>query len=311
MTMKPISFESTVPEHLKVVALDKYLADRFAYRSIDQWRQEISDGKLVVNNVMVSQVKDVFKGDLVVWNTQLDEPAVNDKIDLIYEDDEIVVVNKPAPLPCHAKAPYFRNTLIYLMRERRSEPSLSLVHRLDAGTSGVLVLARNKDSQKILMSQFENRQVSKNYLALCQGAPEWEIKTLNAPLKQIELEGLRRWEVSSEGKESLTDFKRVEQVGDHCLVRARPKTGRTHQIRAHLAYLGHAIVGDPIYAADDETVRRHRLFLTSDGKEGKRGDFGSPRLMLHAHTLQLRHPKTNKQHFFEAAVPPEFKGDIQ
>ena len=294
MVSKPITFESSVHPGEEGQPLSAWLSRRFAYRSAGQWLEEIRQGHLVVNGKPGLADQVMASGDEVAWTTDIDEPPVNDQILTLYEDEAMLVVHKPSPLPCHAKAPYFRNTLIAIMRERRGEPGLKLAHRLDSGTSGVLVLARDSLNLGKLMRQFERRQVNKTYLAVCQGDIPWQEKDLDAPLAQVDHEGLTRWEVSSEGKACKTHFKLLERQPGLSLVQASPQTGRTHQIRAHLAHLGFPISGDPLYDSDLDDIRAHRLWLKSDGKEGKQGHFGSRRLMLHAWKLSLKHPMTGQ-----------------
>jgi RluA family pseudouridine synthase len=226
---------------------------------------------------------------------------------VLYADDSLLVINKPAGLPAlpdgyQAEAPHLRSVL---------EPvygRLWMVHRLDRDTSGVVVLARSPQAHRVLNTQFQERQTAKIYHALVIGSPGWEERLVDAPLLP---DGDRRHRsiVSVQGKPAVTLFRVLERFSGYALVEAQPKTGRTHQIRLHLAHLGHPIVADGLYG-DGEG-----LFLSAlkpgyrVGKAGESALLG--RLGLHAWSLAFAHPLNGEQVSFIAPYPDDFQAALR
>jgi RluA family pseudouridine synthase len=202
----------------------------------------------------------------------------------------MLVVDKPAGLPAlvdgyHAEAPY----LIGILQEKYDP--LWVVHRLDKDTSGVIVFARTAEAHRALNIQFESRQTEKVYHALVVGTPDWNEKVVRIPLRP---DGDRRHRTvvdSRGGKPSVTGLRVLECFQDHALVEAVPRTGRAHQIRAHLAALGHPIAGDGLYGG------------------GEVGGLG--RMWLHACSLKLRHPITGEEMGFRAPYPEDLERAIE
>jgi RluA family pseudouridine synthase len=210
---------------------------------------------------------------------------------VIYSDHAILVVDKPAGLL--ALPDGFDPALPYLTQ--RLEPEygkLWIVHRLDRETSGVMVLARSAQAHRDLNTQFEQREVKKIYHALVNGEPGWEETVCDLPLRAGA--GRRKRTVAGPGgKPALTRFQVLERFGNAALVEARPETGRTHQVRAHLYALGYPILGDALYTLPDQVGSRIN------------------RLMLHAFSLAFRHPSTGESISFEAPYPADFTKAIE
>ena len=210
-------------------------------------------------------------------------------IPTLFVDERLLVVSKPAGLPTlvdgyHPEAPY----LFAILQERY--PALWIVHRLDRQTSGVIVFARTAESHRSLNSQFEKRQAVKTYHALAHGLPAWESQAVRLPLRP---NGDRRHRTvvdAQRGKPAETNLATLERFENYVLLQATPRTGRTHQIRAHLAALGHPIVSDALYGGAELP--------------------GLPRLGLHAYTLKLFHPESGKELFFCAEYPADFSQAI-
>lgn len=230
---------------------------------------------------------------------------------LLWVDDALLVVNKPAGLPTlpdgyNPKAPYLKSVLAEF------EP-LWMVHRLDRDTSGVIVLARTAEAHRHLNTQFEQRNVTKTYHALVNGLPTWDEKTVKLPLRP---DGDRKHRTvidPRKGKPAHTDFRVLERFKGLALVEAVPHTGRTHQIRAHLAAQGHPIVADVLYGGGPGLL----LSQLKPGYQGGRSDKHQlparqlqerpilNRLALHAWSLELQHPSSGEPRRFEAAYPQD------
>jgi tRNA pseudouridine32 synthase/23S rRNA pseudouridine746 synthase len=205
-------------------------------------------------------------------------------IPVIYSDDHLLVVAKPAGLPTlvdgyHPEAPF----LVGILKE--TYPALWVVHRLDRQTSGVIVFARTAAAHRLLNTQFEQRQAVKTYHALVQGLPAWDSRSIHLRLRA---DGDRRHRTvvdPQHGKAAETDLVVIERFESFALLQAIPHTGRTHQIRAHLAALGNPVVSDPLYGGS---------MLP-----------GLPRLGLHAFSLRLFHPDTGEQMEFNVSYPED------
>lgn len=207
---------------------------------------------------------------------------------LLYVDDALLVVNKPAGLPTlvdgyNPAAPY----LVGLLKQ--AYHLLWTVHRLDKDTSGVIVFARTAAAHRHLNTQFEQRQASKTYHALVIGSPPWETLTVDLPLRPNGDRKHRTVVDAQRGKPAVTVLNVLQRLGLLTLVEAAPHTGRTHQIRVHLAAQGYPIVSDPLYGPK----------LSPEAAP-------LPRLALHARSLALIHPNTATQMHFTAPYPPDF-----
>ena len=201
--------------------------------------------------------------------------------EILHEDAELVVVNKPAGLlSVPGKGDHLADCLIE--RLRPAFPQVLLVHRLDRDTSGVMVFALSPHAQRHLGLQFEKRQAKKTYVARVSGRLEPRSGTVDLPIK-VDWENRPRQMVSADGRAAQTDWRVLRYDDGASRVRLFPKTGRSHQLRVHMLSLGHPILGDPLYSEDA-------------------GDY--PRMMLHSEELRLRHPEGGLSMKFRA--PPEF-----
>ncbi|MCJ7700998.1 MAG: RluA family pseudouridine synthase [Anaerolineales bacterium] len=210
--------------------------------------------------------------------------------EIIFYDQALLVVNKPAGLLSipdghDPTKPYLRAVL---------EPQygrLWIVHRLDKGTSGVLVLARSPEAHSALTMQFAEHRVAKTYQAIVVGQPPWDEEVTDTPLRSNVGRRKRTAVDYQRGKPAITEFRVLERFADHSLIEARPKTGRTHQIRAHLYSLGYPVLADPLYG---------------DAKPAPQIE----RLALHAQGLTCNHPQSGEKNHFSAPLPPEFQAAL-
>jgi len=211
---------------------------------------------------------------------------------IVYEDDDLIVVDKPAGMVVHPAPGHHSGTLVHALlglggkwSTAGGEARPGIVHRLDKGTSGLIVAARNDPGHRALSAQLSDRSLSRTYLAIVVGRVIHEAGELEGPIGRHPRER-KRMAVVAGGRFARTRYAVVERKRSHTLLRCELDTGRTHQIRVHLAALGHPVAGDADYGARD---------------------LGAGRPMLHAWKLRLRHPRDGRQLTFEAPPPPDFE----
>ncbi|MGE5123461.1 MAG: RluA family pseudouridine synthase [Acidobacteriaceae bacterium] len=229
-------------------------------------------------------------------------------IQVLYDDPALLVVNKPAGIPTlpdgyDRHLPHIKSLL------ETHYGRLWIVHRLDKDTSGVLVLARSADAHRLLNAQFDQHQVTKVYHALVSGTPTWRERTLDLPLRPNGDRHHRTVVDPQNGKPATTHLKVLERMGDYCLVEARPETGRTHQIRAHLSACHLYIVGDRLY--DRQVVPPSSAYVSPSGNRATPGPAIARGMALHARILEIDHPHTLERMKFRAPYPAEFEALLQ
>ena len=233
-------------------------------------------------------------------------------LDIIYEDDDIIVLNKQADMIVHPARGNTHGTLVNALAFYSDKLSSGLgefrpgiVHRLDRDTTGVMVVTKNDRAQWKIAKQFEQRQIKKNYLAIVHGTPELTADRINAPLglhPRVRVKYAIRPEI---GKEAITFYEVLESFRGFSLLKMIPKTGRTHQIRVHLSYIKHPIVGDDMYGG--KLVYPWQLKDEEPAVEGPIIN----RPALHAHTLEFKHPTTKKLVKFEAPLPDDMQNLLE
>jgi 23S rRNA pseudouridine1911/1915/1917 synthase len=233
------------------------------------------------------------------------EPEVPRHFGVLAEDEHFLAIDKPAGLPMHTTAKFWKNTLVALLRERYPQERLQICHRIDRETSGVLLIARNGEAASFLKRAFAQRLMSKTYLALVHGVPQPASGVIDAPMRLLETRTRIKMGVESDGLPSITRYRVVQTFTQHALVEAAPETGRQHQIRVHLAHIGHPIVGDKLYGASEQSFMDYcDGGLTPELLE--RFD-GLPRHALHAARLTFPHPKTKEAITVESPWPEDLR----
>ena len=226
-------------------------------------------------------------------------------LEVLHEDPHIIVVNKPPGMLVHPTAKTRRGTLVNALLHRLGDLQgikgtlrPGIVHRLDKGTSGVMVVAKTELAQRGLLEQFRDRKVKKVYLALVYGALSGEGE-VRLPIGYHPRYGLKRIPRGKRAREAVTMWKVLEIIGPFSFLEVRPLTGRTHQIRVHMSAMGHPLVGDPLYG------RRKRVKQLPEGLQKRVESLGRP--ALHAHTLGFLHPADGTWREFTAPLPPDLE----
>lgn len=205
-------------------------------------------------------------------------------IDIIYESEDILVINKPRSMPTHPSHNHHRDSLANAVMGYYLDSPITfrVITRLDKDTSGIVIIAKNKISASILTKQMVNKEIEKEYVALCHGIPSSSQGVIDAPIARKEGSAILR-ETNSLGKQAITHYEVIEQKDDKFLVRLFPKTGRTHQLRVHMAHIGTPILGDGLYGLAD----------------------GYNTTKLHCRRIKLHDPLTNKIMEFTAPTPED------
>ncbi len=301
---EPITLKTLIDNKSSQTLLE-FLCNRFSYHNEDEWLDRIRLGQVKVNDLQPSENQPLRAGDEVAYTTEAwEEPEVNKDYRVVYEDDALLVLSKPSPLPVHAIGVYFQNTLMHLLRKDRPEAQdFQLVHRLDSETSGLLLLVKDKKYLKPLIKQWEDGEVQKTYQAIVFGKFKPAQQRCESPIGPMKGSKVRmKLGVAPDGKPSVTEFKCLGTKGDFSLVEAKPLTGRTHQIRVHLENLVFPIVGDKLYSGTDETFLK---FLDEGWTDWLKEKVHLKRTALHACKLEFSHPTTGDRLVFEDPFPSD------
>ncbi|WP_295487572.1 RluA family pseudouridine synthase [Streptococcus sp. UBA632] len=282
------------------IRLDKALAD-LTELSRSQANEAIKNGNILVNGKAVKAKYSVKEGDLVTYD--LPEPEVLEyeaediPLDIVYEDDDVAVVNKPQGMVVHPSVGHTSGTLVNaLMYHIHDLSSINgvvrpgIVHRIDKDTSGLLMIAKNDRAHQALAEELKDKKSLRKYLAIVHGNISNDRGVIEAPIGRSEKDR-KKQAVMAKGKPAVTHFKVLERFGNYTLVELTLETGRTHQIRVHMAYIGHPVAGDPLYGP--------RKTLKGNGQ------------FLHAQTLGFTHPTTGESLRFSVEPPAIFQETLE
>ncbi|MCI6277019.1 MAG: RluA family pseudouridine synthase [Clostridium sp.] len=292
------NFKFQISEEHNGKRIDKYLSSVLDGKSRSYIQGVIDEEKVNVNGKIVKsnyklKTKDVI--DLEIPEpTELKVTPENIPLDILYEDKDVIVVNKPQGMVVHpAPGAYdgtMVNALLYHCKDLSGINGIirpGIVHRIDKDTSGILVVAKNDNAHNILAEQLKDHSMTREYYALVEGVIKEDEGTINRPLARHPKERIKIAVVEG-GREAITHFSVIERFKENTLVRCILETGRTHQIRVHMAYIGHPLVGDPVYG-----YKKQKFKLQGQ--------------MLHAKVLGFIHPSTKEYIRFESPLPDYFE----
>ena len=288
--------------------LDVYISGEIESLSRSRAKNLIDSGFVFINGKVATKAGEAVKsGDTV--EVLIEEPKTlnaepqNIPLDVVYEDSYLAVINKPKGLVTHPAAGSPDNTLVnaLLFRKQNTQKCSSLikvdnvrpgiVHRLDIDTSGIIICAWDEETHAFLAGQFKNRSVKKNYIAIVCGNPK-ENKGRIETFIARDPKDRKKFSVSGKGRNAITYYKVIKQWLNYSLLLLRPKTGRTHQLRVHLKYLGIPVLGDTVYGYKDKL-------------------FAQATLMLHSKSLEITIPSDKEKHCFSSVLPQRFHDVIE
>ncbi|MHB8151232.1 MAG: RluA family pseudouridine synthase [Desulfobulbia bacterium] len=290
-----------------------FVSQRFTYRSREEWQAELAAHRFLLNGAEARGDTILAPGDLLVYlMPALVEPPVDPNYTVLHEDDDLLVLDKPAPLPCHPGGRFFAHTLWALLKEHHNLADPRFINRLDRETSGLVLVAKNKAAARLCQEQFAQHRVEKIYQVVVEGVfPDTPCTVEATGWMGVDPESAIRKKMRFYPKQcavppgavaSSTQFRRIWSAIDTnlSLLEARPHTGRCHQIRATLLHLGFPVVGDKLYGVDEQLFLR---FQEDRLSEADHALLRLPRQALHASSLRLSHPATGKELKFSAPLP--------
>ena len=264
------SFQLTVSDLSTSTRLDLFLSKKYNQYSRSQWSEHISAGKIKVNGKVVKPSarinnNDMITGDLPITanSNKLTSPEVTPEI--IYKDKDVIVINKPAGLLSHALSNKNADSVAGAFNSEvdDDDPLRSgIVHRLDKQTSGIMILARNATAKKFLQEQFKARKVKKTYIALVHGHLQNDAARLELPITRSS-NNPQKMIISKQGKPAISEYHTIKKYKDYTLISIKIMTGRTHQIRVQMAYIGNPVAGDMLYSNKKSLKGINRQFLHS------------------------------------------------
>ncbi|MBP3448618.1 MAG: RluA family pseudouridine synthase [Clostridia bacterium] len=287
----------TVSDKIRV---DKYLAEAYPEITRSYMQKLIEEGLVLVNGTPCTKKTAVSEGDVVSFEIpeakELDVSAEDIPLEIVYEDDSLIVVNKPRGMVVHPangnQEGTLVNALLHHCKGRLSSINgvirPGIVHRIDKDTSGILLVAKTDSAHLSLAEQIKEHSVKREYVALLDGVIKHDSGTVNKPIGRSEKDRKKMAITMHNSRNAVTHYEVLERYSGYCLVKCRLETGRTHQIRVHMASLGHPVTGDSVYGA-----KKQKLF--------QRGQ------LLHAKTIGFIHPESGEYMEFTSQLPEEFQ----
>ncbi|MBX3395521.1 MAG: RluA family pseudouridine synthase [Phycisphaerae bacterium] len=310
MTTDPRRARIVIARKLPGRRLDKYLHGRFRHISRSMIQRQIKRGEITVNGKPTKNSYEMEAGDVIDMAFPAPEPyevtPENIPLDIVFEDEFIIAINKPAGMIVHPARREQRGTVANALAYYSSSLAKTddpfrpgIVHRLDKNTTGIMIVAKTDEAHWRLSLQFERRETEKVYVAIVHGAPEFDEDVIDVPIGQhptvhdryIATGFAERMGGKFEKKlfkEAVTRYRVLERFAGFSLVELYPKTGRTHQLRIHMSHIRHPIVGDPFYGGRNISLRH------ATGRPTDSDELRWKRQLLHAHRLKVTHPITNK-----------------
>jgi 23S rRNA pseudouridine1911/1915/1917 synthase len=296
-----------VPNELDAQRLDRFLSWRIPRLTRSRAAEIVRACCVHPTGARRTPDERVWAGETVMLvREKFVEPDAPREFAILYEDEAIVAIDKPAGLPVHPSATYHHNTLTSLMTKRFAGAGRApqIAHRLDKETSGIVVCAYPGPDEVQLKRQFEAREVGKEYLAIVRGVIASDEGEIDRPMRRATAGLHNMMETCDEGLAARTRYRVIERHADATLVHLFPETGRQHQLRVHLSAIGHPIVGDKLYGPEREAIFLEiieRGGLTDD----LRARLGHARHALHAHRVTIRHPRTGEPLTITSPLAPD------
>lgn len=276
--------------------IDKYLLskldDNFSRAKI----QKLIDEELIlVNDKVIKSSYKVSNGDVILITDKEEDMSVKPEkmdIDIVYEDDDVMVINKKSGVVVHPAPGNYSGTLVnglmYLSKDLshvNGEFRPGIVHRIDKDTSGLLIVAKNDKAHRILAEELKEKKIKRKYIALVSGVINHDVGEIDAPIGRDPSDRKKMCVTSTNSKDAITHFRVLERYKNASLIECELETGRTHQIRVHMKYINHPVINDPVYGKNNH------------------GEFGQ---LLHAKEITFTHPTTKEVMTFSCEVPEEF-----
>ena len=287
----------------KDIRIDAYISGKVESLTRSAVQKLINDNHVTVNNKTINKNYKIKLNDeiiIIMPEPQiLDVKAEDIDLDIVYEDSDVAVINKPQGMVVHPAAGHYTGTLVNaLMNNVEDLSSINgvlrpgIVHRLDKNTSGLLLIAKNDMAHNFLSDCLKKHSINRIYYALVEGVVKKDNGVIDAPLGRSEKDRKKRCVTNKNSKEAVTNYEVVKRYKRYTLIKLKLETGRTHQIRVHMKYIGHPVVGDDVY-----------------GKEDKK--FGLKGQLLHSKSIGFVHPTTKEYLEFDSELPDYFKSVLE
>ena len=278
--------------------IDSYLSEKLDL-SRSKVQKLIKEEKVLVNDKVVNSSYSVKIGDEIIVDDELDYEIKVDPEDIplniIYEDDDLLIINKESGMVVHPAPGHYTGTLVNALLFRYKDLAgdkfrPGIVHRLDKDTSGLMLVAKNEFTLEKLSEMISKKEVERKYLAIVDGVIKEDSGEIDAPIGRDRNNRQKMAVTDVNSKNAITHFRVLDRFNNHTLIECILDTGRTHQIRVHMAYIGYPVSNDPLYG------------------RGKADEYGQ---LLHSYSIKLKHPRTGKELSYEIDLPEEFKNRLE